>query len=384
MTQPKSAGPGISGVCRMECGSALVGATLQGCVLCGEGAKVVMLVTGKCGYSCFFCPLSEKKKNMDVVYANELFVGEGSAVDSNPAAADAAVIAEAESIDAKGAGITGGDPMLVPERTLHFIKILKAYFGKKFHIHLYCGPTFDISLIDKLADAGLDEIRFHPPVALWTKMEGTEYDALIRESAKARIDTGVEIPAIPGKEKEMVALGIYLERTGAKFLNLNELEFSETNCDALNSMGYDVKDEMSSAVKGSEKTALKVVEKFIGSDLCVHYCSSSYKDAIQLRRRLARKAKNIAKPYDEISEDSTIIRGVVEFGKNEPEKAVAVVEKLNISKKFWAYVPEKRRIEMAEKTIRKFAKILKKSGLECFVVEEYPTADALEVEREPL
>jgi len=368
----------------MGCGSAFVGKLPDGCVLCDEGAKMVMLVTGKCSLSCFFCPLSEKKKNKDVVYANELFVGEGSVVDGAPASADAAIIAEAESIDAKGTGITGGDPMLVPQRTTHFIEILKARFGRKFHIHLYAGPPFDPALIDALAEAGLDEIRFHPPVALWTKMEGTEYDALIRKAIKAKMDTGVEIPAIPGKEREMVALGIYLEKVGAKFLNLNELEYSETNCDMLNAKGYDVKDDMSSAVAGSEAAALKVVEKFIGSDLCVHYCSSSYKDAIQLRRRLMRRAKNVARSYDTISEDGTIIRGVVEFGKLEPAQAVALVEKLNISKKFWAYTPEKRRIEMAEKTIRKYATILKKNGLQCFVVEEYPTADALEVEREPL
>ncbi|MDD5503455.1 MAG: radical SAM protein [Candidatus Thermoplasmatota archaeon] len=373
-----------SNICEMGCGSAFTGKLPDGCVLCDEGAKMVMLVTGKCGYSCFFCPLSEKKKNKDVVYANELFVGEGSAVDSDFAAADVAVIKEAESIDAKGTGITGGDPMLVPERTIHFIKMLKAYFGKAHQIHMYCGPTFDLKLIDALADAGLDEIRFHPPVGIWNKMDGTEYDALIRKSIKAKIDTGVEIPTIPGKEKEIFALGVYLEKAGVKFLNLNELEFSETNCDALNAKGYDVKDEMSSAVKGSEETALKVVEKFIDSDLCVHYCSSSYKDAIQLRRRLARRAKKIARSYDEISEDGTIIHGVIEFGKLESEKAVAIVENLNISKKFWAYTPERRRIEMAEKTIRKFNKILKKNGLETFLVEEYPTADALEVEREPL
>ena len=135
----------------MGCGSSFVGKLPDGCVLCDEGAKMVMLVTGKCGYSCFFCPLSEKKKNKDVVYADELFVGDGAAVDGAPASADAAIIAEAESIEAKGTGITGGDPMAVPERTIHFIKVLKSHFGKAHQIHLYCGPAFDLKLIESRA-----------------------------------------------------------------------------------------------------------------------------------------------------------------------------------------------------------------------------------------
>ena len=45
---------------------------------------------------------------------------------------------------------------------------------------------------------------------------------------------------------------------------------------------------------------------------------------------------------------------------------------------------DKNRIEMDILKLNKIAPKLKKQGFECYIVEEYPTADALEVERTPL
>ena len=45
---------------------------------------------------------------------------------------------------------------------------------------------------------------------------------------------------------------------------------------------------------------------------------------------------------------------------------------------------EKKRIEIALWILEKIAKDLKTRGFDCYMVEEYPTADELEVERTPL
>ena len=91
----------------------------KGCQLCVKGSKLVLFVTGICSRNCYYCPLSEKKKNKDVVYANEW-----------PILKDSDIIKEAELCNAKGAGITGGDPLLVCERTCSVIKKLKKTFRK--------------------------------------------------------------------------------------------------------------------------------------------------------------------------------------------------------------------------------------------------------------
>ena len=86
----------------------------KGCSLCVKGRKLVLFVTGLCSNNCPYCPISDQKKNKDVVFANEL-----------PVKKDSDIIKEAKLCSAKGAGITGGDPLVKIYRTVHCIKLLK-------------------------------------------------------------------------------------------------------------------------------------------------------------------------------------------------------------------------------------------------------------------
>ena len=74
-------------------------------------------------------------------------------------------------------------------------------------------------------------------------------------------------------EKPIKALG-YSE-IDVKFVNLNELEFSESNWNMMSSYNYAIKNEISAAVNGSEETALRMMEKH--SNISIHYCSSCFK-----------------------------------------------------------------------------------------------------------
>lgn len=136
----------------------------DGCLCCREGAKMVLFVTGLCRRDCFFCPLSEDRKNRDVIFANERAV-----------LSDADVLEEARAMDAKGTGITGGEPLLEFGKTVHYIRLLKNEFGKAHHIHLYTSTAPAEPELKALAEAGLDEIRFHPPVELWTRLSDSAY-----------------------------------------------------------------------------------------------------------------------------------------------------------------------------------------------------------------
>ena len=167
---------------KMECGSLCTGHVAEGCRHCIDGSKMVLFVTGRCGWNCYYCPVSLEKKGKDVIYANEGRVY-----------TDDEIIAEAEAMDATGTGITGGDPLLDMDRTVHMIRLLKDRFGKGHHIHLYTA-TIDPEKAKRLQDAGLDEIRFHPPESVWTEMSSTR----LRETVESLdIDVGVEVPALP-------------------------------------------------------------------------------------------------------------------------------------------------------------------------------------------
>ena len=81
----------------------------EGCKLCYQGAKLVLFISGLCDRTCWYCPLSEERKDVDVIFANDQKV-------TTPEEA----IEEAEIMDALGTGVTGGEPLLVIERVVEF------------------------------------------------------------------------------------------------------------------------------------------------------------------------------------------------------------------------------------------------------------------------
>lgn len=350
----------------MKNGSAHTGPLPEGCVLCEQGAKMVLLVTGRCARRCGYCPLSARKKGKDVFYANERRIG---AVDE--------ALEEANIMDALGTGITGGDPLIAVQRTADSIRALKKRFGKDHHVHLYTSTT-DRGRIDRVARAGLDEIRFHPPVGLWMKLERTEFALALRLSKKRGMAAGLEVPVIPGRGKEMSALVRSADALGLDFVNLNELEFSETNWKALRALGFDVKDDISSAVAGSEELAMSVLGS--GVDIPLHYCSSSFKDGVQLRKRITRRGRRVRKQHEILTDDGTLLKGVIET-KDPPGAARALTRDFGVPARLMWVDREKGRLEVAPWVLEELAPEL---PLPSFIVEEYPTADRLEVERTPL
>jgi pyruvate formate-lyase activating enzyme-like uncharacterized protein len=260
----------------------------KGCELCQLGAKMVLFVTGLCYRGCYYCPLSDHRKGTDAVYANERLVRN-----------DADVLEEARSMDALGTGITGGEPLLKLNRVLDYIRLLKSEFGSE---HLYSALAPPDCTLDVLACAGLDEIRFHPPLEEWDTFSSSRYCEALEYAKKLGLHAGVEIPAI----KPVPVIVEALKNLGG-FLNLNELEFSETNYDAMTSKGF-IPLKTGYAAFGSREIALEIVS----DELPIYFCSSSSKDRVQLRERLKRKARRIARPFDEVTDDGTLVFGVLQ------------------------------------------------------------------------
>ena len=353
---------------KMEKGSKYTGELPKGCKFCRQGRKMVMLVTGLCRFSCFYCPLSAKKKGKDVVYANEKLVEK-----------DEDVLYEARTIDALGTGITGGDPLEVLDRTLDYIKLLKKEFGEEHHIHLYTAYTPNMEILQKLENAGLDEIRFHIPFDHWERMPGSEYETAIKDALKTHMAVGVEVPALPDLKKELRELTLLLDDLGVHFLNLNELEYSETNWDGLIKRGYEVRHETSNAIKGSQWVADDILKE-LNTTLALHYCSSRFKDGVQLRRRIKRRAKNTKKESDIVTDEGLFIKGVVECDNQELVYG-QLKGRFKIPNELILVDKEKQRIEIAPWILEEIHEDIQ---YPCFIVEEYPTADRLEVERRPL
>lgn len=348
---------------KMECGSSANAGIAKGCEHCVNGSKMVLFVTGRCNTGCFYCPVSAEKKGKDVIYANEGKI-------SN----EAEIIAEAESMEATGTGITGGDPLTNPERTLNMIRMLKTRFGKGHHIHLYTS-IMDPNLVRRLEEAGLDEIRFHPSPKVWSDMASTPLKEVI---SCTKMDVGIEVPAIPRMEKELDALIKYAVSAGIDFINLNELEFSESNWGMMDEHGFRIKDELSSAIDGSKELALSLMKA--NRKAPIHFCSSSFKDGVQLRRRLIRRANHIAKPYDVVTDDGTMLKGII-YSDNLDAAASLLKDEYDVPDELIFLDRTRNRMEVASWVLEEIAD---KLPFKCYIVEEYASADRLEVERMPL
>lgn len=306
-------------------------------------------------------------------------------------------------MQAKGAGITGGDPLVKLERTCRYIKKLKEAFGKEFHIHLYTSLRLVTEdALQQIYQAGLDEIRFHPD------LDSPQFWKRIEIAQKFPWDIGVEIPLIPGKEKETKELIDYIPGK-VKFLNLNELETADNQVSKLLEMNFEVKDELSYAVKGSLEMGLDLIayvqENILKKNysLNVHLCTAKLKDAVQLANRIKNEAKGAKKSFDEVDEEGMLIRGALYLPELAPgfeyRKKLAEIDKTELLEKLKvlrekilleAHLREKElfldeekpRLLLSRKNLMPRKKMFLSLGLLPAMVTEYPTADQLEIEVE--
>ena len=327
----------------------------KGCEQCAEGGKMVLFVYGYCDQrDCFYCPLGENRKNVNQVYANERAVEE-----------DEDVIAEAERMDALGSSITGGEPQEALDRTCHYISLLKDEFGEDHHVHLYTGITGGRENMRRLAEAGLDEIRFHPPLEQWGDLHGTEWEEILYIAREEGITPAFEIPGIRA-EPEFVE---FLEEGAAEFVNVNEFEMSDGNYRRMQERGYELQDGHMSAVEGSKSEILTAM----ASHPRVYFCTSVFKDAAQHRNRLKRMARKIRREFDEVTDDGTLV-----YGKTWATEER--LQELGVPEEF--YTVKSEHVELAWWLLEEMVEDGDVEDGE--IVEQYPTVDGTVVERTPL
>jgi hypothetical protein len=278
-----------------------------GCSLCMSGDKSVVFVTGLCREKCYYCPVSSERIRNDVFFVNERKV---SNIDE--------AISEIARSGSNSASITGGDPLERLERTISVIEALKSSFGSSFHVHLYTnGILSRKDVLKALEKVGLDEIRFHPTREQTLKK--------IEEAKKfTTIKVGAEVPAIPGKADELVRLAEFLDKIGADFLNINELEASESNFNSLMMRGF-VISHNGKSIEGSASTAIAAMKLALkkGLKIPIHFCPASFKDSIQTKNRFLKTIYSDRKVYEKATREGTVLYGVLlEYNPEEAEKCI--------------------------------------------------------------
>lgn len=325
----------------------------KGCQRCVKGEKLVLFLGGKCTRKCWYCSLSQNRKNSQKAYANE-----------RPLNKISDLIIEAKESNAKGAGITGGDPLIYFKEIKNYTKALKKKFGKSFHIHIY----LPLLLVDekKLKELKtlIDEVRFHPSFLINNNPELIQEEIKkIRTASKifGKKNTGIELPCLPEKKNEILT---FIEKISDSigFCNLNEFEISETNFDnvtknyTLNQDSYTIKDSINSG----KWIIKKCEEKKI--NLVIHLCTARTKDNYQFINRLLRY--NIL-PFGNKSKEGTVVYFAHYY--NDLEK---ILKKISLITKNYHIDKPKKRIIIKMSDVEK---VYRKIKIKIARVEEHPT-----------
>ena len=322
----------------------------EGCKYCVKGEKLVLFVTGLCSRNCWYCSFSSRRKNKNIIFANER---ECKNIND--------IIQEVKESKATSAGITGGDPLININRTIKFSSELKKKFGKAFHIHIYLPTQFVTDEKLRKLSKCIDEVRFHPEILI-NKKEEKEDIKKIRLAGLYfnKPDIGIELPMIPEKKKDILNFILKIQNY-IGFVNLNEFELSDTNFDIitkkykLNEGGYVIKGSLEAG-----KWILKELKKR-KVKLNVHLCTAELKNWHQFKNRLKR---HTILPYGKRMQEGTVIYLVV---------------KKKLKMKGTYYDKEKKRTILSEPAAKKLIKKYK-----IFRIEEFPTDDRIETEEEEI
>jgi len=218
----------------------------------------------------------------------------------------------------------------------------------------------------RLSEAGLDEIRFHPPLEMWGDMHGTEWEDILHIAREEGLTPAFEIPGIRA-EPEFLE---FLDEGAAEFCNINEFEMSDGNYRRMQEEGFELQEGHMSAVEGSKDDSI-VSE--MASHEKVYFCTSVFKDAAQHRNRLKRMAKNIRREFDEVTDDGTLVYGKA-FADADRFEALGVPEEF--------YTVKSDHVEVAWWLLEEMVEDGDLDRGE--IVEQYPTTDGTVVERTPV
>jgi len=349
----------------------------EGCIQCQMGSKLVLFITGNCHWQCDYCPLSETRRDVDWMFANERRC---ETFDE--------VIEEARAMRATGAGITGGDPLMAKERTLEGISRLKSEFGSGFHLHMYTSIPFRPEVAREFADAGLDEIRFH-----LLGLDSERYRSTISACSEAGILTGVEIPCEPDKRDELLELLDDLRTFDISFLNLNELEITVGNHENMELRGFNLSTEITAGAAGSNELAYEMKSRVMAAEqglpdnsdgitrepygFHLKYCTAVFKDAGQLRRRFLRRGESVIAPHEVLTEDGTLIFGAIDADSDSKDDWMdELVDETGLPRRFLLWDEHNERIEMPLVVAEDIAEEIEDP---VFMVEVLPTHERLEV-----
>ncbi len=227
-----------------------------------------------------------------------------------PVSSVSSLIREIDLCASSGLAITGGEPVLVIDRVIEICRTLKSLYGQDFHIHMYTNIAhLTRTVLEKLYNTPLDELRLHvvSPDVVSRLLPALK---LLRKCAS--FDIGLEVPALPDMADSIInVVELLYENEIISFVNLNEVDVSESNEGALRSRGYYI--DQDGTVRGSYESALKILNSIRqrGLNLSVHVCCSWTKDLVQIGLRYFIRNIVYSRSCSRVEPDGTLVEAVL-------------------------------------------------------------------------
>lgn len=298
-----------------------------GCRSCGEGTWSCLFINGICNAHCFYCPAEQHEDSVPGTNAVDF---------SSPRD----YIDYLEYFHFQGASISGGEPLLTPEKTLRFIAKIKGHFGDRLHMWLYTnGILATEERLSQLKEAGLDEIRFN--------IGARNYNLDRVAAAVGRIDVvTVEVPAIPEEYERLKESVRRLADIGAAHLNLHQLRCTPFNHRHLAERNYTFLHGPKVTILESELTALRLMLHSLekGIELPINYCSFVYKNTCQTAAARRRAAALVKKPYEEITATGLIRTLSLQGGADDLGRLAGMLSSRSGDAEAWQYAKAQSRL----------------------------------------
>lgn len=270
-----------------------LGELSPGCVACKAGRWDCIFVTMRCNLDCPFC-LRPPNLAMPPMY---------SALGRDLVT----LFARYSRAGISGVSFSGGEPFLDPEPVLAWLAALRREFPRLYIWAYTNGLALTPDLLARLADAGLDELRFNMAAAGYRHAVAGR---MLREAAVRIPAVAVEIPAIPEQaEPVLQALRPWAE-AGVKYLNLHELVYEAgTNSGSMAGARASclLPDGHACAVNPGSAELIRAVLGEVaagGLPLAVNDCSLRNK-ARQTRGRRRMLAPFVLRPHERLCADGT-------------------------------------------------------------------------------
>lgn len=263
-----------------------IGPLSPGCVACKAGQWDCIFVTTRCNLECAFClrPRTFSLPPMYSALGGELCV----------------LRVRYAQAGVSGASFSGGEPFLEPDSVLAWLVALRQEFPRMYLWAYTNGLALSSELLAKLAEAGLDELRFNLAASGYRHPQANRR---MREAVARLPAVAVEIPAIPEHADLLLDSLRDWAAAGVKYLNLHELVHEPgTNSDGMEGerMSCTMPDGHGCEVHPGSAELIRRVFAQVSHDrlsLAVNDCSLRNK-ARQMRGRQRLLSPFTLRPYE--------------------------------------------------------------------------------------